>query len=82
MKSRNGIRTVENADSYSDSTFWKEWERIFTLRHEWVVARDNTVRFANQVLQLLPLHGVTTLTKRRVEMREHLDGVLELFLGK
>ena len=56
--------------------------RIFSLRHERSVYRDNTVHFDNLVLQLPKLDGVATLAKRKVQIREHLDGTLEVFSGK
>lgn len=56
--------------------------RIFALRHERTVYKDNTVRIDNRVLQLPKIQGVTTLAKRKVEVREHLDQTLEVFLGK
>lgn len=56
--------------------------KIFSLRHSRSVYRDNTVHFNNRVLQLPKLDGVATLANRKVEIREHLDGVLEIFSGK
>jgi len=56
--------------------------RIFSLRHERSVYRDNTVHFDNRVLQLPKLDGVATLAKRKVLVREHLDGTIEIFSGK
>jgi len=56
--------------------------RIFSLRHERTVYRDNTVHFDNLVLQLPKLDGVATLAKRKVQIREHLDGTREVFSGK
>lgn len=56
--------------------------RIFSLRHERSVYRDNTVHFDNRVLQLPKPDGVATLAKRKVQIREHLDGTLEIFSGK
>lgn len=56
--------------------------RIFALRHERTVGKDNTVQFEGRILQLPKIEGVSTLAKRKVEIREHLDGKLEVLSGK
>jgi transposase len=56
--------------------------RIFSLRHERTVYRDNTVHFENRVLQLPRVEGVSTLAKRKVQIRENLDGTLDVLSGK
>ena len=57
-------------------------DRIFALRHERTVNRDNTISIDNRILQLPKIEGVSTLAKRKVEVREHLDGKLEVLCGK
>lgn len=57
-------------------------KRIFALRHERTVNKDNTISFNNRMLQLPKVRGVATLAKRKVEIREHLDGVLCVYLGR
>lgn len=57
-------------------------ERVFSLRHERTVYRDNTVHLENRVLQLPKIDGVSTLAKRKVQIREHLDGTLDVLSGK
>ena len=57
-------------------------DRIFSLRHQRTVYKDNTVHLGNRVLQLPKPKGVTTLCQRKVQIREHLDGMLEVFSGK
>jgi len=56
--------------------------RIFALRHERTVVKDNTVQLEGRVLQLPKIEGVSTLARRKVEIREHLDGKLEVLSGK
>ncbi len=56
--------------------------RIFATRHERTVNSDNTISFENRVLQLPKVTGVATLRKRKVEVREHLDGTIEVLLGR
>lgn len=57
-------------------------ERIFALRHERTVNKDNTICINNRVLQLPKIRGISTLAKRKVEVRQHLDGKLEVLCGK
>ena len=57
-------------------------DRIFALRHERTVGKDNTVQLDRRVLQLPKIQGVSTLARRKVEIREHLDGKLEVLSGK
>lgn len=57
-------------------------DRIFSLRHERTVSRDNTLHFENRCFQLPKIKGITTLARRRVQIREHLNGTLEIFSGK
>lgn len=56
--------------------------RIFAIRYERTVNKDNTVQFEGRVFQLPKLKGVATLARRKVEIREHLDGILEVLSGK
>jgi len=59
----------------------KDLERIFTLQHERVVNRDNTISFANRVLQIGRTRWRGTLAGCRVVMCEHLDGSLTVYYG-
>lgn len=56
--------------------------RIFALRYERTVNKDNTVQFEGMVFQLPKISGVSTLARRKVELREHLDGKWEVLSGK
>jgi len=56
-------------------------KRIFARRYERTVEKDNTIQFQNRRLQLPKITGVSTLAKRKVEIREHLDGILEVLRG-
>jgi transposase len=55
--------------------------RVFSLQHERVVARDNTVSFARLALQLERQQWRGTLSGCRVLVYEHLDGTLSLGYG-
>lgn len=56
-------------------------ELVFSLQHERVVARDNTVSFGNRTLQIEPQKWRSTLAGCRVTVYEHLDATLSLGYG-
>jgi transposase len=56
-------------------------DRVFSLHHERVVARDNTVSFARLTLQIERQRWRSTLAGCRVVVYEHLDGALSLGYG-
>lgn len=57
-------------------------KRIFALRYERTVGKDNAISFNNRTLQLPKIRGIATLAKRKVEIREHLNGTLCVYLGR
>src|SRR5881409_3630459 len=59
----------------------KELERIFSLQHERVVNGDNTIRFANRVLQIERTRWRGTLAGCRVLVCQHLAGWLSVYYG-
>ena len=59
----------------------KDLELIFSLQHERVVARDNTVSFANRSWQLERTKLRGTLAGCRVTVHEHLDDTLSITFG-
>jgi transposase len=59
----------------------KDLDRIFSLQHERVVNRDNTVSFASRVLQIERVRWRGTLAGCRVMVCEHLDGRVSLYYG-
>jgi hypothetical protein len=56
-------------------------DRIFSVHHERVVAKDNTVQFGNRVLQVPSTRFRATLANCRVMVYEHLDGTLSIGYG-
>lgn len=56
-------------------------ELVFSLQHERVVARDNTVSFANLCLQIERVKWRSSLAGCRVTVYEHLDGNLSIGYG-
>jgi len=59
----------------------KELDLVFSLQHERVVARDNTVSFANRVWQLERSKLRATLAGCRVTVHEHLDETVSITFG-
>jgi len=59
----------------------KELDLVFSLQHERVVGRDNTVSFANRVWQLERSKIRATLAGCRVTVHEHLDQTLSITFG-
>ncbi len=59
----------------------KDLERIFSLQHERVVNRDNTISFANRVLQIERTRWRATLAGCRVLVCQHLEGSLSVYYG-
>jgi transposase len=56
-------------------------DRIFSVQHERVVAKDNTIQFANRVLQVPSTRFRATLAGCRVTVYEHLDATLSVGYG-
>ena len=59
----------------------KDLDLVFALQHERIVARDNTVSFANQVWQLERCKLRATLAGCRVTIHEHLDQTISITFG-
>ena len=60
----------------------QDLDRIFSLHHERLVNRDNTVQFENRCLQIEPVRWRGTLAGCAVTVRQHLDGGLSLSYGQ
>jgi transposase len=73
--------TAAQPESAFVSAAGKEFERVFSLQHERVVNRDNTVSYANRVLQLERTRWRGTLAGCRVLVCEHCDGGLTVYYG-
>lgn len=59
----------------------KDLDLVFSLQHERVVGNDNTVRYANRILQIEKSKWRRTLAGCRVTVYEHLDGTLSVSFG-
>ena len=60
---------------------FKELDLVFSIKHERVVAKDNTVSYMNRVLQLERTKWRGTLAGCRVTVHEHIDGSLTIVYG-
>lgn len=56
-------------------------DRVFSIQHERTVAKDNTIQFANRILQVPATRFRVTLAGCRVIVYEHLDGSLSIGYG-
>jgi transposase len=67
------------------TAFWplkrKDLDLVFSLQHERVVARDNTVSFANRSWQIERTKLRGSLAGCRVVVHEHLDDTLSITFG-
>jgi transposase len=59
----------------------KDLDLVFSLQHERVVGRDNTVGFANRSWQIERTKLRGTLAGCRVTVHQHLDGTLSITFG-
>src|SRR5712692_125661 len=59
----------------------KDLDLVFSIQHERIVARDNTVSFANRVWQLERSKLRATLAGCRVTIHEHLDETISITFG-
>jgi transposase len=59
----------------------QDLDRVFSIQHERVVNKDNTVRWANQVLQIEPTRLRSTMADLNVIVYQHLDGGLSIGYG-
>ena len=56
-------------------------DRVFSIQHERIVNKDNTVRWANLLLQIEPTRIRSTMADLSVIVYEHLDGTLSVGYG-
>jgi len=59
----------------------RDLDRVFSIQHERVVNRDNTVQLDQQVYQIEKTRWRGTLARCRVLLCEHLDGRLTIHYG-
>src|SRR6185436_20712670 len=59
----------------------RDLDLVFSLQHERMVARDNTVSFANRIWQLERCKLRATLAGCRVTIHEHLDETISITFG-
>lgn len=59
-----------------------DMNRIFCRRYERRVNKDNTIQLFNHILPMPKPKTGTSYALRKVEIREHLDGSLDVYAGK
>jgi len=77
---RFSVAAVEEGTAFVPCTR-TDLERVFSVQHERVVARDNTVSFARLSLQVERQRWRGTLAGCRIIVYEHLDGTLSVGFG-
>lgn len=58
------------------------WDRLFSLRYERVVAKDHVVQFGSHRIQLPARKGRQGYAGQRVELAHQLNGELHVWLGQ
>jgi transposase len=61
--------------------FTADLHKIFSLKHERTVNKDNTVSFNNRIFQINPSTLRVSFAKCKITIYEHLDGSLTLGFG-
>ena len=77
---RFAVRAVEVGTAFVPARR-RDLDRVFSLQHERVVNRDNTVQLDQRVLQIEKTLWRGTLAGCRVTLCEHLDGRLTIHYG-
>ena len=79
----NGKFTVKPAERGTAFVPCKrpDLDLVFSIQHERVVANDNTVSYANRLLQIEPTKWRRTLAGCRVTIHQHPDGRLSVTYG-
>lgn len=80
FNARFGVKASERGTAFVPQRR-KDLDLIFSLHHERVVGRDNTVSFANRVWQIERTKLRGTLAGCRVILHEHLDDTISITFG-
>lgn len=75
-RTRFGVPPASAESAYVPISPGTELDRIFCCKYTRIVAADNTLRFAGQVLQLLAGHDRLSYARAVVEVHQRLDGSL------
>jgi transposase len=79
FNARFSVPATEPGSAYRPLAADSVPERVFCFRYARVVAADNTVRFGEHRLQLLPGRERASYARVTVEVHEHLDGSLAVY---
>jgi transposase len=77
---RFGVVALEPGTAFLPAS-GRDLDRVFSIQHERVVNRDNTVQLDQQVFQIEEVRWRGTLAGCRVILCEHLDGRLTIHYG-
>jgi transposase len=75
------VPAAEAESAYRTVAAGLDLNRIFCLKHERTVGRDNVVSLCGRRFQVLPTHGRSSYARARVEVHERLDGSLAIYHG-
>ena len=78
FNARFAVPPADPSSAYRPLSAGQSLDSIFCFKYERVVAADNTIQFGQQRLQLLPGPDRLSYTQALVEVREHLDGQLQV----
>ena len=56
-------------------------DAVFSLQHERVVNKDNTIHYGGRLLQIPPVKWRSSLARCTVKVCEHLDGRISVRYG-
>lgn len=73
---RFGVPAAEPGMAYRPVPQGLDLDGVLSFKYQRTVATDNTVRFGNRTLQLLPNTQRASYARARVEVQERLDGSL------
>lgn len=75
------VPATEAESAYRTADAGLDLNRVFCLKHERTVGRDNVVSLCGRRFQVLPTQGRTSFARVRVEVHERLDGSFTIYHG-
>ncbi len=75
------VPAAEAESAYRTVAAGLDLNRVFCLKHERTVGRDNVVSLSGRRFQVLPTHGRSSYARARVEVHERLDGSFAIYHG-
>jgi len=75
------VPAAEIESAYRTVAAGLDLSRVFCLKHERTVGRDNVVTLSGRRFQVLPMPGRSSYARARVEVHERLDGSFAIYHG-